>query len=452
VNYTVYYKFVAPARAKVIGAFSFSNHIGSGYRPTCRPYNSVPYRLLGGVHLISGQNKCIQFPVTAGGLYYLELLKNIDSAGPESLRIQVEVAPALGISAGAMAISDDNSGGYPIAILSTTTGKVVDFYPETVAMERGAILHLGDGEILFTDDENDKLLLFSPTLTPVSIIDQDYDHISSNKVDTFYVGTPNGGVGGKAAVTTISKIGGVGAKIWTFPSVGLTTLVPNNGETILYYSGPISSTITTIKRWDLVNDIALTDFVASLGSSYILLDEMLVLEDDSVIAGYEKTTGGVSTIIKRYKASDGSVLNTYDLGSVAGNDGRLAYALDHPNSFWVWLKLRNLAISRFMNIKVSDGSTISQFDIAQFTGGRYDPDETATPIDRFGTAESCPFLILIGTTGPTITPFSGIYFINSNKTTGGGTGKHDSYYENDVIDNPEKKIPNPIWRTAYMGE
>jgi hypothetical protein len=74
----------------------------------------------------------------------------------------------------------------------------------------------------------------------------------------------------------------------------------------------------------------------------------------------------------------------------------MAYALDNPNSFWIWEHLTGAddGLSKFSNIKCSDGSTITTFTIREFEDGAYNGIATATPDASFGPSFSCPFFIL----------------------------------------------------------
>jgi len=233
--------------------------------------------------------------------------------------------------------------------------------------------------------------------------------IRSNRSSTFYVGKPvDVANANHASVTTVTSAGAFGATTWNLPAAGLTGLAPSVNETILYVAGQSVTVNSPVKRWDLVNSVFLASDLAAGIATYRTANGsgLLVLTDDTILVLYESTTSSTAPFVNRYDPSTpgGSPLNTYTLTGSLSTDTRIASAVDDPNSFWIWTKVTG-GINRFTNIKVSDGSTLTTFDVAQFELGKYASAASATPTARFGASESCPFLILRAAVG--ITPITG---------------------------------------------
>ncbi len=82
----------------------------------------------------------------------------------------------------------------------------------------------------------------------------------------------------------------------------------NQAGTIAYYAK--DGLVSTVKRWDLSGDIAMSDFVTVTGGSGHKLGGILVLPDDTVILGWDAATSAGGAV--RYNA-DGSTATTYTL-------------------------------------------------------------------------------------------------------------------------------------------
>lgn len=423
VNFTVFYKFTAPLTSKVIGAWAFSGNIGAGYRPTIRPYDNVFNQILS----IAAQNKPIQFPVNELQVYYLEVTKNTDTAGPEDVRIRVEVAPNNPVKLGDIAVNDDTNG-FPLAILAGDVDHTARrFIKDIVAGEAGDILHVGDRVLLFDGYIGNNYVVYDWNFTEIARIPVSVEgeaRIRANQtLGKFFIGEHGNVVGPVNAKWRSVTLAGVVSAAVELPSWGLAALCSNNAETILYYNRIVSD---PIKRWDITNGVALSDLVAGV-ANYVVMD-ILVLDDDTIVVGYYRSSTKDINII-RYDAA-GATLNTYAIGLQTGLTlPRLAYALDDPNSFWLWLHISTM--SEFRNIKVSDGSTITARFQTEYEGGAYNTTETATPTSRFGNSYSCPFVIM-----PLPSP-SGILVIVPDK-------RMDTNGLTSVI------IPAPTFRTGLL--
>jgi hypothetical protein len=429
VNYTVYYKFTAPVGARVMGAWGYGGHVGSGYRPTIYVEPNADI-------WVQSQNKPIQFPVVPGTEYILSFTKNVDTAGPESLRVQVEVAPLNNIAAGNILVPDDTYG-FPLGILDHEHDyTVINFVKPFAAGEYGDILV---GGVIAHDEYYDSLIrIYDNNFAEIATLD--YPTNYSN----YYIRRCTGGNKFYAAfkraaqptiIKTILPTGTYGPTTWTLTgNNNAGYCAASEDESILYFAD-IGSTNSAIKRWDLVNNVALPDLVAHIADSAVL--DIIVLTDDTIVVLYHGPVA-VGGFAKRY-AADGTLLNTYNFGPYTTIAPHMAYALDNPDSFWIWMHTNG--ISSFLNVQASDGTILTTRLHLEFEGGQMWAAETATPLSRFGNSWSCPFFIKFGTPAPAVRD-GGIYFISPNKTT-----KHDSYY-----DGIEKKIPDPTVRLGFIGD
>jgi hypothetical protein len=425
----LWYRYTSPTPAvpNVIAVFVYTAdrvHVGSN---PVMPLDTQVYSpndstlIMGSAATNIGiRNKDIQVPMTAGATYYFKITS---AFGDHPYTISVLAAPSLSAPAGSIFVNDDGAGStvstgnaipFPLALLSAIDGTVLRFVNPFPSGENGDVIATGAhiGRILVHDRFNanhsarDHLALYDSQFTLIA--DLSYGAttglrypIRTNKslATKFYVGQPaDPAHAGKATVTTVTSAGAFGATTWVLPLAGLAGIAPSLDETILYHSGQSSPTNSPVGRWDLVNNVALTNLAAGLGATWVTQDDILVLADGTIVVSYESTSVLTAPVVKHY-AADGTVLNTYTLTGSRSQDVRLAYALDDPISFWVWTKLgpsssAGNGLSRFRNVKVSDGSTLTTFDCQQYGGGVWFGAVTATPSPRFGHSESCPFLII----------------------------------------------------------
>jgi hypothetical protein len=434
-NFTVYYRFIAPAGSKTIGAWGFSGNIGAGYRPRIRPYDGpagAPVQVLG----IDGQNIPVVFPVVAGNEYFLEFLKNVNTAGPEHIDINVQVGPTESVITGDIAVNDDGPG-FPAIIQSPSVNfHTRRYFNDVAASDEGNILYPSK-EILIVD---------STSINPYHLYDYNFNLLNSyasigdgsgtprlsadHGANKWYVGDSGTGGGTKARFATITNQV-MSAPVSLSANSGMTCLAGNNDNTILYWSGLNTSENTPVRRWDIVGGVALTDLAAALVN--YANEDIIVLADDTILISYFKSTVARDLFVRRYNAA-GTILNTYSFGGTASSlSPKIARALDNPNSFWVWTQdiTGGARISTFRNIKVSDGTTLATVTHGMYSVGIYSGNETATPSARFGNSDSCSFWIMEAGTD-----FSGIYVMVPNKT-------NDTLYTGDST-TLDVKIPNPL--------
>ena len=427
-NFTVYYKFIAPANARVMGAWGFSGNIGAGYRPTIFPYlgpAGAPVSVLS----IAAQNKPVQFPVVAGSEYFLEFVKNANTAGPESLRVRVEVAPLTSIANGNIIVTDDATG-FPLAVLSQTVDNTnINFVDDMPAGEAGDMLPSGIWAHEEAADSTIKVVSSAFIVQSTSAAQVGTIRLrSARSGNKFYVGlsdNPN-----PVIVKTLSILGVFGVDHSLTGNTTIHSLCPTVGEDILYHAA--SGTNVPVRKWDLINDVQLANLAAGIAGSEI--PDIIVLLDGTICALYHDTaTHDVN--VKHYSAA-GAVLNTYALGvQTSSTKPRMAYASDDPTSIWVWTH-NTLGVSKFRNITVATGAIPTTRTHTVYEGGAYGGAETATPTARFGSSFSCPFFIMV-TAGR-----NGIYIFDPGKP-------------NDTLNNggvlTDVAIPDPTFRTGLLG-
>src|SRR5215469_1620466 len=376
-DFSVWYKYVAGSNDNVIGFLGFGDLIA--YSPTTEAFSpdAVTSYLS-----ITAVNVPFQIPVTNGVAYYFNIIPNSGNPNPASLTVTLQNAPNTLFSSGSIFISDDTQG-FPAVTINGSTGTIQKYIQGIANGDFGDIF--SNGVIVLEDSINGQTVLYNTSFAQITTAAPDPNMIRINKTSgTMYLGMSGGGLT-HATLQTINSSGTLGPTTWDLGAAGLTTGCVNPGDTILYYSKGGSA--PAVSRWDLVNKVAMTDLVAGITSHVI--SDMLGLDDGSILVLYFETF--VDAFVKHYDSS-GTLLNTYTLSINYGDAPKLAYAIDHPNSFWSWIHSNN-GNSIFTNTKVSDGSTLTTFNVSLFESGTYLGPPSATP-PNFGISQSCPFILL----------------------------------------------------------
>jgi hypothetical protein len=397
-TYTVYYSYTAQSGdPPVLGLFAFGDL--AVYKPSTDiyigPAGSPTLLFLG------GQNKPSQFLVTAGTQYFFKVNTNGGNPTPANLTLNLQRFANASYPTGSIGVSDDTDG-FPIAVLSSTTALPLFFTPLNAAGEASAITTTG---ILMLNTENgspsDQVKLFNSTLQLITTLTpfagKIVRGIATDMTTRFYV---NGfGIGTVNAYDTSGNF----VHAWTLPDLDNVSQAVTHGNTILYSANV--GVASAIRRYDLVNSVGLTDLVAGVATYKIGKSSLLVLADGTIIAAYYGGGSTTNVSVRAYSAA-GALLHTYAMGE-SNADVRLAMAIDDPVSFWLWTKDltapggTSTGFSTFRNIRVSDGALLSSLNSAEYEHGVYVPAATATPV-RFGHSESCPFWITrVGPSTPT---------------------------------------------------
>lgn len=336
------------------------------------------------LYLVDGDpNLAIQIPVDglAGQVVYINVHANAGNPSPANLTLNLQLAPDVAVPAGSIGVNDDTFG-FP-AVFYSPTGTVLKYRNPFPSGDFVDVVP--SGFVLAVEQAGDIWTLYDRDLGIVShpVFGAGFTRISSNQLNRFYVGNATTGV-----VKTVDTAGNIGATSWDV-GASLWAIAPSLDDTILYYVAT-GSTNVAIKRWDLVNNVALSDLVAGV-ANYNLPKTLLVQADGTILAGYRKITATKDAYVRHFSAA-GATLHTYDFGAVVTLN-QLSHAIADPVSFWVWLFSNSTSKEHdFREIRIADGVTLHALTPPQYTSGIYQGAATATP-ERFGNSDSCQFWI-----------------------------------------------------------
>jgi hypothetical protein len=386
--YTVWYKYTAVAGDNVLNVFGFGDL--TNYRPVLSVYRAGEMSYLD----IVAQNRPVQLPVSAGTTYYFkcESAGTRNPANNSTLTLRIQRHLNAEAAAGSILVNDDTDG-FPWAVLSSVDGHVLQFWQPGIAPnvfpagEKLFIIHAAKRMLLSDTATGSSRLYNTDTFVLIATVPLDADDgiITGNRVETFYLGVPTTPV----TIRTVSLTGVIGPTTWTLADNGLSALAVNAAGTIAYHNGQVTSTQSRIRRHDLTTDLPLSDLVADVTPGNYVANNMVMLADDTLIVGYR----GVAPVAIRYDAS-GATLNTYPLTAYATVD-RVCPDPDGA-SFWVWYQPGG-NIDHFVRYRASDGVILTDVPNVQYENGAYQGAVTATPVDWFGHSFSCHFGILPAT-------------------------------------------------------
>lgn len=441
VNYTVFFKFTAPAGVVQVWAWIKSTRVGAGYRPSVTPYDQAQVEILSeNSHIPTDvPNRPILFPVTPGQVHYLQVVKNTDTAGPEEISVQVKTTPNESTIPFEAIVVNGDELGQPVGLFSPSTDyRTIKFYKNVAIGEGGCITKNGktlfDNRIFadrkiklydtnFNELGNDTILAFAwirfnrttnkfwvlvtenAAFAKLYRVDPETLPLSKTLVATFA-----DGFGNQCAIST------------------------NPAETIAYYSRQTFG--DPIRRWDLSLDVAMANFVAAPTVNHTTLDTLCLENGNVVVSWSDHTNNAVSC---RVYTSAGALVSQADFDSFEENYGgaRLAYAPDSPTSYWV--KLRGIigtggagtpsGYGIFKRITAATGVVTATVTHTEFSGRNWIGPEGVTPNGESGFWNSCPFVVWqIGTPPP-----SGIYTVTPGARNDAGLA-----------------IPTPTFKTALM--
>jgi hypothetical protein len=445
VNFTVFYKFTAPAGITMVFAWIKSGNTGSGYRPSVTPYDQAQVEILSPNPHIPADipNRPIQFPVTPGQVHYLQAVKNVDSAGPEFVTIQVSTVPNTSAIPLESIIVNGDEEGQPCGVHSPSIDyQTIKFVPGVAIGEGGC--SDSTGRILFDNRlfSDRKIKLYDPNLNELGNLAIDaFAWIRNNRATGWFwfiemtnvafcrIYKTNPAVL-PLARTLVATITG------TDSARGISV---NSAETIAYYY-PSQTDNLPIKRWDLTLDVAMSDLTAAEGATFQLLDTLYLHTLDLIVAAWGDGTNNLVRV-KTYNTS-GAVQNSVEFDSFEENYGlcRLALSPDGPSNFWVKLREINTpgsagtptGRSKFVKLRTADLITLVTRYHLEYSGRNYiGPEAGSLPASaESGIWNSCPFVV--AQTGLPPGP-SGIYVIVTDK-------RNDNYIA----------IPAPTFRTALM--
>ena len=371
--YTVWFVKLAAPGETVMSVWA-ETPAGSNYDTQARVYEGLA-NANAGTHFLSGNNAPLLVPMTPGLDYYFRVTQIGVGVPDTALNMSVTQAPNNPIPAGSILINDETDG-YPLAALSSTTGNVLAYRPFP-AGEGGAALP--DGTVAIEDAANQVIRVFQVedndyVLVNTVIFDLETSgQINTNHNDKFYAGQGD-------QVFSFNRNGVITGN-WGLPvDASIWGLAPSLDDTILYYVQGPGTTALAVKRWDLVNDVALSDLVAGVGGITVRRD-IQVMDDGTILVPFENS--GTSTLVKRYSPS-GTLLNTYTTGTVGGIFDHLVLGF---NSTEFIIADQTGTTRFFYQIRLSDGAVIATTESSRFNSGVGAGDE------RFGSSHSCPVFI-----------------------------------------------------------
>jgi hypothetical protein len=341
------------------------------------------------------------FLLVAGTTYYFHLMNESgfekDQTGIEFiLQLKnINLVSDNTLHAGDLFVPDDTAG-LPTSLIDRQ-GQKVRGYLDYPAGEHTDTLQNGYS---LTDDYADYsvLRLYDPSFNLVKTIEFGSNFrwlvIYGGYSDYFWVAYRIG-AGVNLTLTTITITGDFGPKSWTLPnstSAGALSIDP--AETTAYYA--LISVNQPVQRYDLVNEVALTNLAAGVPGYYMPgNDKSMVMADGSIVIPY--TWGSAPRSFLRRYAPDGTILNTYEF------DG---YTIDRicldndDDSFWVWCYSTELTFDRnyYFHVKASDGTIDNQFFTNNQQAGTWivtgDLHVLIDPATYMLTSESCSFFVV----------------------------------------------------------
>lgn len=383
-TYTVWYKFVAPAGETWVGVLALGDL--TVYRPLCSVWlgpEGAPTSYFG----IQGRNEPLQFVVTTGTTYYFKIEPNSGNPAPAVLTLSVLHGPQYDVPAGSLAVNDDTEG-FPLVFLSATTGAVLSCLPGFPAGEAADILP--SGIVAVANGADSQIAVYSAALTLLGTVGHPASGLfgflrAHGPSGVFYVGNETNG-----QIRTVTAAGAFGPTTWTTGASGLQSLAVNTAGTRAYYG---EATTDLVKQWNLTSNTAAGTFLAYPVAGTEATD-ILVLSDDTLVINFAKTG---ETHLRHYSAA-GALLHGYDytgLANPGGTQPRLAMARDEPATVWLWTHhftpdFSQFGLSRFRQIRLSDGVALVTLDTTEFETGIYQPTPVLDPV-RFGHSYSCAF-------------------------------------------------------------
>lgn len=391
-DYPVWMKYTAQAREIMLSVRAHAP-LGSAYQPYISniyvgPADSLsphPYVTSGG-----DANLPQELPVVPGTTYFFEVIQNNTGVAPDVDLQFTLLSGSSGLALPGDLIITDDTPGFPAAIFRPSTGQIMG-YIDLPSGESGE--QLPDGTTLVHDNGLGGVRLYDRhyalAATP-GVSQNDSGTIGSNRVDTFYVGHPGTG----ATAATITVVSSAGAVLATDTLTGYTHgsflgLGVKRDGSIAYVAGPrttVGFVDAPVKRWDFATHAFLSDLAAAIPNTVILKD-ILVLDDDSVLVPYLNTTTHAQYVI-RYSAA-GAVVATYPIvpSSVRSYD-HLSYGTD-DSYFVIWTQ--SSESSTFSHVRLSDGQELLSVVMPTFAAG-IPQQAVADEMAPFGISNSCPLM------------------------------------------------------------
>lgn len=393
--------------------------------------------------------------------YYVKVIHTGATSTDSDFTFTADTRPldVISIATGDIIVNDD-ADNFPAAVLDNT-GAVKFFVSAIPGGETGAIL---PSNVSFWHD------FYEPgVVNKIKIFDADLELITSVTCGLTGSNKPRFGtditndrvyvINQSRQLWTISSAGIAANTGYTFPvapAVFPDVIAVNEDGTKLYWA-------TVYGKTGIIHALNLSTFTVLPDlhtiSGFIDTDDQIaktlfdhpgdifVMPNGNLVTWwFEEATFDYHLIVV---SSAGTLLYSYDYVYPISID-HLAYIDGDSDHILIWLFNNGSGnIAHFGRLTLATGIIDQDFTINTFSEG-----ENETGIEKFGPSSSCTFVRFQLPVTPTTPDSSGIYYINPTKTTGGGTGKHDSYYDHSVTPTGsiERKIPDPTIRTGLFGE
>lgn len=352
----------------------------------------------------------------AGITTYLRGIPAFGATATGTFTIQVTVVPeASGNLHGYILITGDSpdiaSTDQFAYVVNPTTGAIVGVLRNIPPGENGAMLGTAQRWLAPAGQATTILNLYNsltfalvttiPGVIVSSIISENTPITAS--ADRFYVAQYRVDLGAQIRLQAIASDGTPG-QIWLLaPSGGVGTnfwgLAVTQDNTIAYYTR--RATNEPVKRWDLVNDVALPDFIS--GQASYTTSDVLVLADDTVLVQWRSPGLGGVAYVARYSAA-GALIQSYypqiDAPAAGAFLDHIRQAPDNPTSFWVWLQdnTGQPGVAWFLRYNTETGAVINNLSLDMFHFGltSNNPLPAGTlPTQTYGIPDSCPLLFIL---------------------------------------------------------
>lgn len=401
------------------------------------------------------------WPIKIGDIVHFNIHVSSYTAG-KTFSFSVNAAPTDTIQAGDLIVSEDE--GHTGQNVYDTSFR--GFWPYTWYSENGAVRYvsakfpatelgsfLANGRWGVISAVTNQLFIYSaaPELTEIGrfvIYSPAAGTIETMATDFtyFYIAVKIGTLADQSIPSVIYKVsnsGTITGPIATLAvgnigsaagSGGNATSAVSRDGTILYYSHGIMG--GQVHRHNLLTDTALSSF--DVPTTSVIPADVIALSDGTIAAIFY---AGLINKVAHYSAA-GTLLNLWDFGTFPWEIHHICHeGTDHANKIWVWTQDENTSFptltgkSKFQLLELSTGSILKEFTKDSFIRGvgPFDSSNTCIPSERFGAPDSCPLMVVMGTSP--VTP--GIFKIVTDKRT-----DHDGV--------GTVKIPNPTFRTGLI--
>ena len=429
---TVWHKAVVVTGDKVWGASAFGDLVT--YTPAIFVYASLADALANNVLVTANPNLPVQFPVTFGQTIYFKSNRN-GAVTPATLQLSILRGLTIKVPVGSIGIPDD-SPPFSLALLDVGTGYPINWVNNFANGEQGSIFPTG--EVVAGDTSADtnfydsKLNLVSIPTFPVG----SYNRIGVSQ-NFAYVAKQIGGI-----FVKVTKLGVIGATQYNTTN-DIRGLTASPGDDIAYY---INQTTGAVSRWDIINNIAMTDLAAAV-ASYAYAQAPICLLDGKIVVGYSRS--GVNNFCRVYNPNGTTFIDTA-LFSPSKSIDYIFTDKDDPTFFWIWSQSNT--VSEFRKIRVSDAAVVADIDnVRLYESGQYQLSPINTP-DRFGNSNSCPGWITRIELFSSVVVGSGLYFLTGTNLQNPKLTHDVRWIDASVGTKENVAIPTPFFELFADGD